>query len=79
MAHSHKHRKAISEGLKRYHRSKGKKRHFSPSQRRALKKSRYSKSGHKSYKARLKSRKPGLWSYTWAKRKREGKWKPKRK
>lgn len=49
------------------------KRKYTPAQRRALEHSRYSKSGHKPYKQRMKQKNPGLWANTWAKRHREGK------
>lgn len=62
------HRKAISEGLKRHHRGGGRKRRkYSRSQQRAFKRSQTSKSGHKTWRQRQKSRKPGLWSNYWKK------------
>lgn len=58
------------------HSRKGKKtsrrsyeRKYSKSQRRAHAKSRTSRSGHKSYKERMKQKKPGLWANYWNKRK----------
>lgn len=72
-----------SDGVKvKGHKRKGKKtskreyeRKYSKSQRRAHAKSRTSKSGHKTYKERMKQEKSGkgragLWSHVWAKRKR---------
>lgn len=56
-------------------------RKYTASQRRAFEKSKTSKSGHKTYKQRLKSKNPkkvGLWARVHAKRKREGSWKPKK-
>ncbi len=73
------HRKAISEGLRRHHRGGGRKRKYSASQKRAFAKSRHSKSGHKSWRARQKQRKPGLWSNYHAKMAREGRKYKKRK
>lgn len=69
---SSKHRKAISEGLKRHHRGGGRKRKYSPAQKHALARSRYSKSGHKTWRQRQKTRRPGLWSNYWAKKHRKG-------
>lgn len=75
MAHSKKHREAISKGLKAYHKGKSGRRKktryedkYSPSQRRAHAKSRTSKSGHKSWRERQKSKRPGLWSNYWKKK-----------
>jgi len=70
MAHSKKHREAISRGLKAYHKGKSK-RKYTASQQRAFDKSKSSKSGHKTWKQRQKQKKPGLWANVWAKRKRK--------
>lgn len=68
-----------SDGTKvKSHPRKSNKR-YTPAQKRALEKSKTSKSGHKTVKQRSKTRKPGLWTNVWNKRKREGKWKPKPK
>jgi hypothetical protein len=79
MAHSKKHRAAISRGLKAYHKGKGRRktskrdyeRKYSKSQRRAHAKSRTSKSGHKTWRERKKQKRPGLWANYHAKKARE--------
>ncbi len=59
-------------GKRAKRRTQGKAKGYTKSQRAALKKSRTSKSGHKTWRQRQRQKKPGLWANVHAKRAREG-------
>ena len=61
---SKEHREAISKGLLRYHNSGRKTNNNKKSS--VLERSRHSKSGHKTWRERLKEKRPGKWSNYWS-------------